>query len=417
MKSWEIVIVKNMDRHFDVAQEILDMTENEMKNLEPVNILLIGKSGVGKSTLINSVFREKIADTGIGKPVTKHLQKITREGVPVTLYDTRGLELNFEVQNQVQNEIYSIIDENKGTNDAIHVAYYCIQATSSRIEDSEIKMMQAISEKIPVVLVLTQAIGEQAIEFQNVLEEMNLPVAAIHSVLAQAYVISADYTVEPFGLKELIERTFNLIPESVRKAFTNAQQVDIERKAESAKSWARRYILTTFGVGFIPIPFSDASLLVPMQVALLAHITVIFGVPIDRATIFSIVAAVGGTGSATFLGRSVVSNAFKFIPGVGSVIGGFISGTTASVVTSALAHSYIQVLKVMATNALEEKETSTEKLVDLMQKQFKKYIKDNQEDLTDGSATLEVKNSGPIEKIAVAKKTIDNFIEKLTKRF
>lgn len=406
-----------MDKHFDIAQEILDMTEKELKNLEPVNILLIGKSGVGKSTLINSVFREKIADTGTGKPVTKHLQKITREDVPVTLYDTRGLELSPEVQKQVQNEIYSVIDENKGTKDAIHVAYYCIQATSSRIEDSEIDMIRAISEKIPVVLVLTQAIGEQAAEFEKVLTEMNLPVAAVHSVLAQPYVISDDFTVEAFGLKELIERTFNLIPEGVRKAFTNAQQVDIERKAESAKTWARRYIVTTFGVGFIPIPFSDASLLVPMQVALLAHITVIFGVPIDRATILSIIAAVGGTGSATFVGRSVVSNAFKFIPGVGSIIGGFISGTTASVVTRALAHSYIQVLKVLSSNELKGEETSTDKLVKMMQKQFKNYVKDNKEELAEGSEDLETKKSGPMAKTAVVKKTFDNFIDRLGKRF
>lgn len=409
--------MKNMDKHFDVAQEILDMTEKEMKNLAPVNILLIGKSGVGKSTLINSVFRERLADTGIGKPVTKHLQKITRSDVPITLYDTRGLELSPEIQKQVKNEIYSVIEENKGTDEAIHVAYYCIQATSSRIEDSEIEMIQAISEKIPVVLVLTQSIGEQATEFQQVLKEMNLPVAAVHSVLAQPYVISKEYTVQPFGLKELIERTFNLIPESVRKAFTNAQQVDIDQKAESAKTWARRYILTTFGVGFVPIPFSDASVLVPMQVALLAHITVIFGVPIDRGTILSIVAAVGGTGSATMVGRSVVANAFKFVPGLGTVVGGLISGTTASVVTRALAHSYIQVLRVIASNELEGKSTPTTKLVDLMQKQYKKYIKDNRDELSEGSSELEMNQEGVLEKFAVAKRTVENFMDKVKNRF
>jgi len=406
-----------MDKHFDMAQEVLDMTEKELNNLEPVNILLIGKSGVGKSTLINSVFRERLADTGTGKPVTKHLQKISRKDVPITLYDTRGLELNPAVQKEVQDEIHSLIEENRGTEDAIHVAYYCIQATSSRIEESEIDMIQAISEKIPVILTLTQAIGEQAAEFHRVLEEMNLPVAAVHSVLAQPYVISEDYTVDAFGLKELIERTFNLIPESVRKAFTNAQQVDIERKVDSAKTWANRYILTTFGVGFVPIPFSDASVLVPMQVALLAHITVIFGVPIDRATILSIVAAVGGTGSATVVGRSVVSNALKFIPGVGTIVGGVISGGTASVVTRALAHSYIQVLKVMSANELTGEKTPTDKLVTLMQKQFKKYIKDNKRDLKESASDLETKKESPLAKLAVGKKTVENFLNKLKRKF
>lgn len=409
--------MKNVDKHFDVAQEILDRTEKELENLPPVNILLIGKSGVGKSTLVNSVFRERIADTGMGKPVTKHLQKISRKDVPITLYDTRGLELSPEVQKNVKSEIFNLIEEKKGTKEAIHVAYYCIQGTSSRIEESEIEMLEAISNKLPVILVLTQAIGEQATQFESLLNEMNLPVAAIHSVLAQPYVISDDYTVEPFGLKELIERTFNLIPRSAQKAFINAQQVDVERKVRSAKTWANRYIVTTFGVGFTPIPFSDASVLVPMQITLLTHITVIFGVPIDRATIMSIIAAVGGTGSATFIGRSIVSNAFKFIPGVGTIVGGIISGTTASIVTRALSDSYIQVLKVMAINELEGQSTSTDKIVGFMQKQFKQTIQKNKAELADETDALETNKEGVVEKMSVFKRTVENFTEKVKDRW
>lgn len=409
--------MKRIDKHFDIAQEIIQMTEKEMKDLPNVNILVLGKSGVGKSTLINTIFREKIAATGIGKPVTKHLQKISRQDVPITIYDSRGLELSPEVQEQVRDEVFSLVDENEDTADEIHLAYYCIQATSSRIEDAEIQLIEEISKKIPVILVLTQSIGEQSEKFYQYLKEMNLAAVAVHSVLAEPYVISKDYTVPAFGLTELIHRTFNLLPKDVQKSFTNAQRIDIERKVTSAKNWARRYILTSFGVGFIPIPFSDASLLVPMQVALLAHITVIFGVPIDRATILSIIAAVGGTGSATVIGRSVVANAFKFIPGVGSIIGGVISGTTASVVTQALASSYIQVLKLMSENELMEEETKTDKLVTMMQKEFKKYIQENKNELKDESDSLETKKTGPLAKIAVGKRTLDNFLDKIKTKF
>lgn len=409
--------MKSIDKHFDIAQEIIEITEKEMKDLPPVNILVIGKSGVGKSTLINTIFREKIAATGIGKPVTKHLKKISRNDVPITIYDTRGLELSPEVQERVRDEVFSLVADKKGSKEEIHLAYYCIQATSSRIEDEEIKLIEEISEKIPVIIVLTQSIGEQSQKFYEYVKEMNINAVAVHSVLAQPFVISDDYTVEAFGLTELIERTFNVLPDDVQKSFTNAQRIDIDRKVKSAKSWARRYIATSFGVGFIPIPFSDASLLVPMQVALLGHITVIFGVPIDRATLLGIIAAVGGTGSATFVGRSIVSNAFKFVPGIGTIVGGIISGTTASIVTQALASSYIQVLKLISENELVTGETNTDKIVDLMQKEFKKYIKDNQSELKNESDSLETKKSGAIEKLAVGKRTINNFLDKIKIKF
>jgi len=42
-------------------------------NYNHFNILLVGKSGVGKSTLINGVFdfsENEVAKTGVGKPIT-----------------------------------------------------------------------------------------------------------------------------------------------------------------------------------------------------------------------------------------------------------------------------------------------------------------------------------------------------------
>ncbi|WP_368646369.1 YcjF family protein [Alkalibacterium putridalgicola] len=408
--------MKKPNSKYNMIQEILEKTEAEVEKMPPVNILIAGKTGVGKSTLINNVFREKLADTGIGKPVTKHLRRITKEGIPIVLYDTRGLELQEKIQKQVIREIFDLVEQNKNSREAIHAVYYCIQANSSRIEDTEIEMIKEISEILPVILVLTQSIGKPADEFSRYLENMNLPVAAVQNVMSEPYEISDDYVIPRFGLKQLIEKTLQLIPKESREAFNNAQQADIERKAKAARRWASRYVATTFGVGFAPIPFSDASLLVPMQVTLLAHITAIFGISLDKSTIVSIIAAVGGTGSATMIGKTVVANAFKFIPGAGTIIGGIISGTTASIVTSALALSYIEVLSIIATKEKEGESIDLGLLERLMRSQFKKNLKldrselntkelefDNDDALNDAYSTYsdledETRNAVPLPK-------------------
>ncbi|MFL2076948.1 YcjF family protein [Marinilactibacillus psychrotolerans] len=365
----------------NVIQEILDKTEKEVENMAPVNILIAGKTGVGKSTLINNIFREKLADTGIGKPVTTHLRKISKQNIPIVLYDTRGLELEQSIQEQVKQEVFDLIKKNKNSQESIHVVYYCIQATSSRIEDMELELITDIADKIPVILVLTQAIGKPAEEFKKYLEDMNLPVAAIQTIMSEPYEISDDYVIPAFGLKELVAKSLQLIPKDVQKAFTNAQQADIEKKAKDARRWAIRYVATSFGVGFIPIPFSDASVLVPMQITLLAHITAIFGISLDKSTIVSIVAAVGGTSSATLLGKTLVANAFKFIPGAGTIVGGIISGTTASIVTSALAISYIEVLSVITVKEKAGESIDLSLIENLMRKQFKRNIKLNHNEM------------------------------------
>lgn len=411
--------MKSPNNQYNIIQEIMEKTEAEIQKMSPVNILIAGKTGVGKSTLINSVFREKLADTGIGKPVTKHLRRITKEGIPIVLYDTRGLELEQSVQKQVKKEIYKLVEDNKQTKEAIHAVYYCIQANSSRIEDTEIELIKDISKILPVILVLTQSIGKPAEEFSRYLENINLPVAAVQNIMAEPYEISDDYVIPAFGLKELIDKTLQLIPKEARDAFMNAQHADIERKAKSARRWATRYVATTFGVGFAPIPFSDASVLVPMQVTLLAHITAIFGISLDKSTIVSLIAAVGGTGSATMIGKSIVANAFKFIPGAGTIVGGIISGTTASIVTSALAISYIEVLSIIATKEKEGQGIDLSLIEKLMRNQFKKNMTLNRKELK--AKELEFENDSALseayEDYSEMEEETKNvpFVKKLTK--
>ena len=53
-----------------IAQDAINIISDKIQNLKTLNIIVAGKTGVGKSTLINSVFREKLAETGMGKPVT-----------------------------------------------------------------------------------------------------------------------------------------------------------------------------------------------------------------------------------------------------------------------------------------------------------------------------------------------------------
>ena len=147
-----------------IAQEAINAIADKIKNLKTLNIIVAGKTGVGKSTLINSVFREKLAETCMGKPVTNHMRKITKKGIPLSIQDTRGFELGKEVQTEVKKEVIDTISKGFATQDinkAIHCIWYCINTASNRVEPEEIEWLKELSKdnqitQVPIIIVITQ---------------------------------------------------------------------------------------------------------------------------------------------------------------------------------------------------------------------------------------------------------------------
>ncbi len=367
-----------MDNVVDLFNQFFNSIEEEEKKMQTANLMVVGKTGVGKSTLINSVFRENLADTGIGTPVTQHLQKITKPGMPLAIYDTKGLELDPEVQASIKKEILDEIERTTRLNDKeqfIHIIWFCINAQSKRIEEFEIDWIRSFSERIPVIVVLTQAFGRDYKGFEEYIRELNLPVKNVRSVLARDLEIDEFYTVPAFGLTELVDTTFDCLPEAAHAAFLNAQKVNIERKLEAANKAVFPFVTAAFAGGFNPLPFADAALLVPTQLAMLARLTVIFGIPINKSLLTAVISAILGTGSATILGRTIVANIVKFIPGVGTVAGGTIGGTTAALITAGFGFAYNQVMAAIARKVFSGVAVSENEMIELMKKAFAEQMK------------------------------------------
>lgn len=353
----------------DVAQQIMDAIQNTRKNMVNLNVMVLGKTGAGKSTLINNVFSENLAETGTGKPITSKIREYSKADFPLRIYDTPGLELGGE--NAIDNllkEVSGVIENGVKTGDinqAIHCIWYCVSTPSHRFEEAEKEFIEKFlnttaSYSVPVVLVLTQSFSRkdtQALRDEIVKE--NMRVAQIIPVLSSDFEVG-EFVIRSFGLDRLIEVTNNIIPESVRDTLVAVQKANLKLKAQKAQAIVAATAATAAGTGFVPIPFADSALLVPEEIAMLAGITSIYGLPIEKATITTIVSATIGTTGATVLGKSVVSGILKCIPGVGSVVGGAISGTVAAAITAALGEAYIGVMSLIASGEMKTAELETD---------------------------------------------------------
>lgn len=353
----------------DVILGCFDTIKEQYSNLKTLNILIMGKTGVGKSTLINSVFDENLATTGMGQPVTQSMSMYSKPGVPLRIYDTKGLELGEVAQREVKAEIFDKINElnrKKDIGEAIHCIWYCINATSDRIEEEELEWLKTFTKEnqtteIPVIVVLTKAyLKKQSREFASYIREQNLNVAQIIPVLALDTEIDEDVFVKSYGLEELVEIMGNVLPDEIIKTFVSVQCASVREKEKYAMTIVTTAATAAAAQGAIPIPFADAALLVPTQVGMLAGISIAFGMDFDDGLLNTFVSSVFGCTGATLVGKGI-ANLLKAIPGVGSVVGGAISGGTAFALTSALGKAYVKLMVMLAEGEITSAELQGEK--------------------------------------------------------
>jgi len=361
-----------------LAEQIMEAIEMEKSKQKKLNLMVLGKTGVGKSTLINNLFAERLADTGLGHPVTSEIKQWEKKNFPLTIYDTPGLELGGSNDiEKLMKEISKVIKDcaNTGNMDnAIHCILYCISAVSSRFEKEEADFIKRFSVenaeyKIPVIIVLTKSYSKrEAEELKTHIKKENLNVVQIVSVLAEPFEIDEGLVVPAFGLDTLSDVILNAIPDSLRDTFIAVQKADIKKKVQKAQIAVASASSVAAATGAIPIPVADAFLLVPNQIAMLGSITAIFGLSIEKSALAAIVTATLGTTGATIGGKTAVTSLLKLIPGAGTIIGGAISGAVAAAITAALGEAYIGLMTAISTGELKQSDLQTEK--------GKKYLSD-----------------------------------------
>lgn len=335
------------------------------------NILICGATGAGKSSVVNYVFGENLAQIGHGVPVTRGITRYQREDTGVVLYDTEGYEIGTEKISQYKANVEDWVNAFGDTaiasakeagvsqelNNRIHEVWYCISAGNKRVTDMDIDVIQMLkAKKLPVAVVLTQIDSLDA-------EELAAMEAAIREY-CQVDFFRASTSVDPaitaalkdyLQWEELIGWAIDHLDVSLREGFISALKGNLAAKKRLVnQKIIPLYTSGAAGVALTPIPFSDAALLVPIQIKMSLHIIKTYGLDQKLSNLSSLVGSVVVSESGRLLAQTLSSSLFKLIPGVGTAIGTTVNTVVASSFTAAMGYAISQICFNCATAVFEE---------------------------------------------------------------
>ncbi len=326
----------------ELSQEHLAVVRNKFKT-GMFNILIVGRSGAGKSTLVNEIFEGNFATTSPSEPVTMETRKYTKKGVPLAIYDTRGLEM--KDYNQILDELLGFIKENQDRelHQRIHVAWLCIVENTARVEEAEKDLTRRLTQFMPVIGVITKARADQG--FRSKVQQLLPEAKNVVRVRAIEEHLDGGYVLPKEGLDDLVEATAQVLPEGeVLRAFAIVQK-NIKLKKKQAGKVMLAAVVSAAGAGGIPVPLVDQGLLVPIQVGMLLYISKVFGINAASAEFWqNLVVGLAVSLTEVNIVIGTLGTVLKFIPGMGTLTGAAILGSSSAFLTYNLGNWYIDFL-------------------------------------------------------------------------
>lgn len=366
---------------------------NSIDSHRPPRIFLIGKTGAGKSSLINALFGIPVADVSdVESCKPNQNEYLIKDGnrILMEVFDTRGISESQSIDDNISAENQLIEQINDFSPDAAVLVLNGTQRDGiGDIVDFLKKVAEEYEKKnnvsLPVVAVVNkcdqippviyidphnypdrkiQKINEIIRYYENIIVSHKLMIKNIIPVSSLIewqdingdYIDSGDIAKLSPQQRELIkiggdyryniEKLFRVLENSISDTEAQRGMKMAFKIEELVKRISNKLIAVFAGISGIvaatPIPIADVYILLIIQAILVALIASISGRDMSLDTAKEFIASVGGVIGMGYTFRTIAHQLLKLFPGGGNVIGAVIASSGTSAIGKAAVAYYIE---------------------------------------------------------------------------
>lgn len=345
-----------------VGTAISDM-ENLIDESRPPRLYIMGRSGVGKSSLINALANREVAEVDSVEPTTiestPHHISFGERYASWDVIDSRGLFESVSPDGDVPADTVELVK------DDLHeyqpdLIIHIMSPDQVRAGDEDFKTMDHLREELgasfPPVLYCLNKVDTHAAPNQWPPEDYPEVAGSIKRNLDFVAEVIGEDSKEPFKSTQplygyefssdehigvvptmLQDPYWNVpalswmlgsyLPESAQLQFFQAQQRE-ELMRRYARRTTNRFATLAGGIGGAPTPIADLPVLLGLQFLLIGLVGGFSCRDIESETAAEYVSAMGSTAVTGFVARSVARTLFEFVPVAGAVVSASVAFTT-----------------------------------------------------------------------------------------
>ena len=221
--------------NYDYEKDFLNKFEEEKKKYKRPNILICGYTGAGKPSIIQALLGKDLVPDNEIKDAERGTMDYKRyENELIGIWDSMGLEPKKGEQDFIrmtEEFIRERQDKSNNVDDHIHIFWYVISAGIERITETDLKIINLFPKESTLIII--SKIDKDT--RNKTVEAYKKKLIGEGNISEDKIIYTTDIESGKIGIKELYEKSLEIMPEAYKIAFEEAQRINIEKAIQIKK--------------------------------------------------------------------------------------------------------------------------------------------------------------------------------------